>query len=385
MSTLHPAYNLTLTEKYITTTVGTLSVLGSAIIILEYSLVDTSPQTPLWRTLMICLSVFDMQQGVYYISVGLLDYTDIGRITPLCTAIGLSNIFSTTAAYLCTGCIAYLVHDIIQPIPRVTSGRFIYALFLGYPFIVSVVAWADNLSHDVITPGFDLYGCYINKENQLLRWVASYIPLVLSWLACGIYNLSAYRRLKQVSKGSTARSNTGSPGSNSPGSYSPISNSSSDGNEDVNFNGNAVIHNMMRRLLIVPFGFVLLRLPDLCFRLLELYYTKNPGVMVVGDWAVVLQSALNPAQGTWNCVLLAIYSTRLRQQFLQWCCCSGCRCRTSGIDGRSSSSGDYNVSNERSRLVGGTTPYSSIGNGNGNGNENGNENGMNTFIEDDYN
>ena len=324
MYSQRPAYQLNLYEKYVTTIVGTLSVFGAAIIILAYTWVDNSPKTPLWRSLMIFLSIFDMQQGAYYISVGLFNYTEIGMVTPLCTAIGISNVYATTAAYICTGCIAYLVHDIIQPVPRVVSGKLIYLTFLGYPLIISAVAWAANLSRPVITPDVDQYGCYINKDNELLRWVASYIPMVVSWVVCSVYNFTAYRRLKQVSD---------SIGDGNDRTNNPTSES-----------GNAVIRNMMRRLLIVPFGLIVLRLPDLSFRLLEL--CNNSSNTNVAEWFVLLQSALNPMQGAWNCVLLAIYSKRLRQHFLEWCCCGRCSFRSSD--------------EERIHLIASHTPYSSI-------------------------
>tara|TARA_B100000795_G_scaffold209037_1_gene162557 strand:+ start:227 stop:1231 length:1005 start_codon:yes stop_codon:yes gene_type:complete len=296
---LYPAYPLNVQEQYVTTIMGICSVFGSAIIIIAYAVVDQSPTT-LWRNLMIFLSIFDMQQGFYYISVGLFNYTDVGKITPLCTAIGLSNIYSTTASYLCTGCIAFLVNDIVKATPVVKNGRYIYLIFLGYPLLVSVAVFVLHMvgKEPVITPDTDQYGCYINQSHELERWIASYIPMLSSWVVCSIYNLQAYRRLKQVV---------------TPGS------------DVTENNGNRVIHNMMRRLLIVPFGFVLLRLPDISYRILELFYREqNVNEMQIADWFVFLQAGLNPAQGVWNCVLLAIYSRRLRRGFLEWCCCN-CR------------------------------------------------------------
>jgi len=268
-----PAYQLTTDEQYVTTIVGGFSIIGSIIIILAYSVVDQSATT-LWRTLMLFLSVFDLQQGLYYVSVGVFNYTKIGEMTPLCTGIGLSNIYSTTASYLCTACVAFLVNDIVRTNPKVTSGVRLKIIFLGYPFFVSILALVlHEMGGDkdpVITAGQDQYGCYINQNHQILRWIASYIPLLISWFLCAWFNWTAYQRLKQVST-------------------STASNSDEKNNVDET---NPVIHNMMRRLLIVPFGFIILRLPDLSFRFIELLWRSDQdgNKHTVAHWAMVLQS-----------------------------------------------------------------------------------------------
>ena len=275
-----PAYQLTTSEQYVTTIVGGFSIVGSIIIILAYSVVDQSATT-LWRTLMLFLSVFDLQQGLYYVSVGVFNYTKIGGMTPLCAGIGLSNIYSTTASYLCTACVAFLVNDIVRPNPKVKSGVRLKIIFLGYPFFVSILALVlHEMGGDkdpVITVGRDQYGCYINQKHQILRWIASYIPLLISWFLCAWFNWTAYQRLKQVSTAS-----------------------SSDENVDET---NPVIHNMMRRLLIVPFGFIILRLPDLSFRLIELLWRSDQDG-TVAHWAMALQSGEFLYYSQWHVTLL---------------------------------------------------------------------------------
>ena len=83
-------------------------------------------------------------------------------------------------------------------------------------------------------------------------------------------------------------------------------------------------------------------------------------------------------QGIWNCVLLAIYSNRLRHNFIEWLCCGICRGR-----GGTSSSSYHSRSNQYNdqSLLGGSSAqnpsYSTSRNGSLNG-----DNVLDSFVNE---
>ena len=348
---------------------STLSVFGALLIMASYLLM---PQLrSLWRGLLVWLSFYDLVQAAFYISVAVApNYADLPA--GVCSAVAVGNIISSTGAYLTTGCLGYLVHDIIMspttaedPRARSCKSVAMYAVFLGYPVGVAVVALALHSQTGVVVLGTDAdqFGCYIVPQYQALRWVASYGPMVLSWVTVVVFHVASYRRLSMVTRsasfatlgglgaapaglgtveagGGATAGLLGSHETNTddgvfdygtqqqqqqqqqhyqPYPSSPIRRNSSTGGGAAP----ASIRNVMRRLQLVPLGFFFLRMPDITYRVIELVTTGPMDSQGVGLSLILLQSALNPLQGAWNALLFILFSERVRAQFVDTCCCHG--------------------------------------------------------------
>eukprot|EP00949_MAST-11_sp_MAST-11-sp1_P005145 g5145.t1 len=296
-----------LLESVLCASFGTCSVIGSMLIVVSYLLFEQLRSS--WRRLLVWLSVFDLIQGVFYVSVATPLYGDISPAA--CTLIGVLNIYSCAGAYLCTACLAYMVNDIISVRSTKQStlaSKIMHFIFLGYPTAVTafvlVVQYTDGMNvaqKSVISTDNDQFGCWINKQHQLLRWLAAYIPLILSWCVTVYFHIKSYRHLASVTR--------------SP-SFTKLLEEGG-GNDGVS----RTITNVMRRLSLVPLGFAILRLPDMLFRVGEIFSWGLQPAEGPGRWLTVAQSVLNPSQGFWNAILFVLYSESVRQGLVGWCLC----------------------------------------------------------------
>ena len=310
--TNHTAYVLTDTEKKLCITLGALSCFGALVIILSYVLFKQLRS--LWRWLLVWLSIFDFIQGAFYIFNGLVPPSALSADT--CAVVGLANVLSCLCSFLCTACISYVVVDVVsmrqlnsEHAGNISLKRF-YAIFLGYPALIGFIIISMHVTSmgDVITVDLDQYGCYINHDYEWLRMIATYIPCILTWVFTLVFYIRAVRRLAQVSSLVSVdfiEDDVRRTRSNSRAAH-------------------AVLRSVMWRLSLIPLGFVMLRLPDVMYRVMELFFRPSEMLQLrttnFGQILISMQAALNPAQGLWNMLLFVVFPESVRQRFVD--CCS---------------------------------------------------------------
>lgn len=292
------AYQLTAAEQWLCSSVGFLSVIGSVCLILSYVLFKSLRST--WRWLLLWLSMFDLAQGAFYVLVAFVDVSGISD--GACLVLGLANIATCSASFLCTMCISFLVVDLVSLHPTTDALqlrrmlRLYYSIFIGYPFCVAVIIVILHVTTKggVVTVDDDQYGCYINHHHEMLRMVSTYIPLFVSWVLTVIFYLRSVMKLKRIHR------------------------------DHSRSNSSEILRQVMWRLSMVPLVFIMIRLPDAMNRVAELNMPQGRmGWLETTDFGrtvVLIQAAFNPSQGLINGVLFVLCPRRVRRKFYNRCC-----------------------------------------------------------------
>jgi len=158
----------------------------------------------------------------------------------------------------------------------------------GYPFLAAVIVIVVHHYDGLIVAcgkyGIDCFGCFIGPHEMGYRLLMIYFPLWSSWCFVCIMYLLTYFKLRHLQLG---------------------------GNDPV------LIQNFRRRLLLIPFVYILIRIPESVFRIREyrLFYIDDLDfpqqvddlTLIVLNWA---QACINPSQGFFNFILFVLASPR---------------------------------------------------------------------------
>ena len=271
---------------------GSLTIVGTLSIILSYVLFV--PLRSRWRQLLVLLSFFDLCQGLFYIGNYFHYSSGESDLSTFCKAQRYFNIFTCTTSFFCTACISIYVCDMlnleISPQREQRVVVLTYALPLGYSLLVCIILFFFDRQHgyQVVGGDPDSFGCYITHNFVSMRVLCTYAPLIASWAVTVIFYVKSLLRLKALVKSST--------------------------NDSQNVRNDLI--SVQRRLMLVPLAFVLLRLPDFLYRVIE--YPAGPRFQhsPAGQLLNLACAIANPSQGFINSVIFVAFSWRVRRSFM---------------------------------------------------------------------
>jgi hypothetical protein len=288
-------------------------VIGSLSMLLIYWIFP-SLQTK-WSRLLVLLAAFDLAQGLFYVFVYIYYLTyDDGKYSLglICKLQSYLNVFSNTASFLCTAGISIFIwlHIQVEVSPQ-REQRVIFWTFAfptGYAFLACLSMFVMDFENnwEVVGGSQDTFGCYITAEYVTMRNICTYIPLLLSWVVTVYYYIKSQIRLSQVV------ASTRQPSEKEEDTH---------GTQEAK----AVRADLLLvkwKMTLIPFTFILLRLPDFLYRLLEYHIFehhkdwKESIYCEALSWAIAV---LSPSQGSVNAVLFLAFSPRVRHSFVLSC------------------------------------------------------------------
>eukprot|EP01104_Vermistella_antarctica_P019234 TRINITY_DN7437_c0_g1_i1.p1 TRINITY_DN7437_c0_g1~~TRINITY_DN7437_c0_g1_i1.p1 ORF type:complete len:391 (+),score=44.41 TRINITY_DN7437_c0_g1_i1:232-1404(+) len=339
--------------------VGCLSVIGSLIIILSYILF---PRLRTHARQLVCwLSLADLFQALFFV---LSEWIVPAKQNTACWLLGLFGVFSSVSTFMWTTCIAYFVLDNLRHLrrigeartaaratgnsvqesssllhsahsqyhakypdvqthasdaPRVDlrsptrtpgasvsksssvaggSGRHtdgpqpsnwlrmlvcFHVLSWGVPLGVCAFVWYSVRSGSLYTS--DDTWCFVPEKYTITRLMANLVPMFLCWTVTACLYLWSIMTIRNITSAT------------------------------------ALQGEIRTKLLLIPFFFVVLRLPDAVYRSVELITASTgthspsyfPSALV---WLLPVVSCGNAAQGTVDCVIYVFATKQCRHEFM---------------------------------------------------------------------
>jgi len=305
--------------------VGMLSMASSVLVCFVYAAFPERRSS--WRLLVLMVAVADFGQGYFYVAVGVdsvMRQRGAGGSSDVyCRVNGVIGMWSATASFLWTAALtSYLAYFLRSGMPAKALQASVDArvsllmvtICYGYP---TVSIGAILLSHvplerDGGEQSFqESYGCFIAHEYCASRLMAIYAPLWTSMLV--VCTCSAYVAFKLSALLSLSASTP-----------------------QLQRN----LRWLRGKLLLIPIGFVLLRLPETLYRLIEYQHALWHGCGVsreqnatatrkhhgfeqtsLAQALSMLQAVTNPAQGVLTSIIFVWSSPAYRERLWRWMPC----------------------------------------------------------------
>ena len=310
-----------------------------------------------------------MSQGAFFLAAGLVPQHSLVARSGSCLALAMYGIFVGCASFLWTAALAYFLYVLVVCQRHAGSFRALAgwrpqwrrdvacacAVCFGYPFAVCAFlavanAYFPGVVHaSPVASLHDSFGCFVPFNDVTFRVAAIYGPLWGSMVLTTYWYIRTSRRIDTTMRACVKRGG-------SDASMVDDLHAASDDNWDAGDSAEAMLHRdrdrtaaadaaadvrrhfvrIRRKFLIIPLGFVLLRLPETLYRVLEYSrYFSGPGGRdraaaaalqdtPEGKVLTTLRALTSPAQGIFNCAIFLwsspVYRARLGALLRARCC-----------------------------------------------------------------